>query len=109
MRMVRPKLDAPQVTIAEDQEEFKPVTAALVHNPAYPAEMYQIAGEDEPRALNAIVLAFKPSDEERARLAAGEDIYITLLTFLKPMPGIIVSAGSGEPAAMFNVREEATQ
>lgn len=30
MRMVRPRLDAPQITIAEEQDEFLPVTAALV-------------------------------------------------------------------------------
>lgn len=103
MRMVRPKLDAPQVTIAEEQAEFKPVTAALVHNRLYPA----VQSQHGP--LNAIVLAFRPNDKERARLAAGEDIYVSLLTFLRPMPGIIVSAGSREPAAMFNVREEVAQ
>lgn len=35
MRMIRPKLVAPQVTIAEDQAEFLPVTAALVNNREY--------------------------------------------------------------------------
>jgi hypothetical protein len=77
------------------------VTAALVFNALYPP----VHTEHGP--LNAIVLAFRPNDEERARLAAGEDIYISLLTFMRPMQGIIVSAGHGEPCGMFNVREEA--
>lgn len=100
MRMVRPKLDAPQITIAEEQDEFKPVTAALVYNSTYPAV------QTEHGPLNAIVLAFRPNDEERARLTAGEDIYISLLTFMRPMQGIIVSAGHQEPCGMFCVREE---
>jgi hypothetical protein len=98
--MVRPKLDAPQITIAENQEGFKPVTAALVHNQLYPA----VPTEHGP--LNTVVVAFRPDEGERARLAAGEDIYISLLTFLNPMQGIIVSAGSEEPAALFNVKVE---
>jgi hypothetical protein len=101
MRMVRPKLDAPQITIGEEQDEFKPITAALVRNSLYPA----VKTEHGP--MNAIVLAFRPSDEERAQLVAGEDIYVSLLTFMQPMQGIIVSAGHREVCGMFCVREEA--
>jgi hypothetical protein len=100
MRMIRPRLDAPQITIAEEQDEFKPVTAALVYNPLYAPV------QTDHGALNAIVLAFRPDAEERAQLAAGEDIYVSLLTFLRPMPGIIVGVGSRDMAAMFNVAEE---
>lgn len=100
MRMVRPRLDAPQVTIAEDQEEFKPVTAALVRHPQYAAR------ETQHGPLNSVVLAFRPSDEERARLAAGEDLYVSLLTFLEPMQGIILSVGPEEPSGWYNVAVE---
>lgn len=106
MRMVRPKLDAPQVTIAEEQEEFKPITAALVHHPLYPAPLVRMAEGAEPQLLNAIVLAFRPDERERALLAGGEDIYISLLTFLKPMPGISVYAGKRDAAIYCHVREE---
>ena len=100
MRMVRPKLDAPQITIAEEQDEFKPITAALVRNRCYP-DVQTDAGP-----LNAIVLAFRPSDEERARLTAGGDLYVSLLTFMRPMQGIIVGVGPEEMAGMFNVKVE---
>ena len=100
MRMVRPKLVAPQVSVAEDQEEFKSLTAALIYNPLYEAPMTS-AGP-----LNTMVLAFKPNDDERARLAAGQDIYVSLLTFMQPMQAIIVTVGSEETAAMHSVPEE---
>lgn len=98
--MIRPRLDAPQITIAEDQEEFKPVTAALVDHPAYPP----VPTQHGP--ANSLVLAFRPTDEERARIAAGEDVYVSLLTFMKPMPGIILSVGPDEFASWFNVGVE---
>lgn len=100
MRMVRPKLVAPQVTVAEDQEEFKSLTAALVHNTLYQAR------QTDQGPLNTLVLAFRPSDEERARLTAGEDIYISLLTYLGPMQAIIVGVGAEETAAMYGVEVE---
>jgi hypothetical protein len=85
--MIAPKLDAPQVTVAEDQEEFKPITAAICHHPQGDCH----------------VLAFRPDDQERKRLAGGEDIYISLLTFGGPMQGIIVCVGENEAADIFNV------
>lgn len=87
MRMVAPQVDAPQVTVAEDQEEFKPVTAAIVKHEQGICHL----------------LTFRPSAEERARLAAGEDIYISLLTFGGPIQGIIVLCGKNEAAAAFGV------
>lgn len=101
MRMIRPQVVAPQVTIAEEQEEFLPITAALVRNPTYAAP--HLSG------CNTVLLAFRPSDEERARLAAGDDLYISLLTFLQhPMPGIVVTAGKEEVSTMYAVPLETT-
>ena len=102
MRMVRPKLDTTQITIAEEQDEFKPITAALVRNRLYP-DVQTDAGP-----LNAIVLAFRPNDDERAQIAAGGDVYVSLLTFMRPMQGIIVSVGPEDMAAMFNVPVESS-
>jgi hypothetical protein len=93
MRMVRPKLDTHQVTIAEEQDEYKPVTAAFVRHPAYA----------DVQGFNSLVLAFRPNDEERARLAAGEDIYVSLLTFMQPMQPIIVGVGAEATAAIYDV------
>lgn len=85
--MISPQVAAPQVTVAEEQEEFKPITAAIVQG----AHGF------------SHLLAFRPNDDERRRIAAGEDLYISLLTFGGPMQGIIVLTGKHEAAAVFNV------
>lgn len=97
MRMIRPKLAAPQVMVAEDQEEFKPVTAALVWNPNYPR------GRTHEDGHNAVVLAFLPSPYELQQIAAGEPIYLSLLTFGGPMQGVLLSVGSEETAGIYRV------
>lgn len=98
MRAISPQLDpeqAPQVMIAEDQDEFLTVCGALVKANGYavPNGRY-----------NVVVLAFRPNDEERARLAGGADIYISLLTFGQPMQGIIVAAGKEAMAATYGLQ-----
>lgn len=98
MRMIRPKLATRQVTIAEDQGEFRPVTGALVTHPGYPT--HPLGG------FNSVVLAFRPSDEERARIAAGEDLYVSLLTFGQPMQGVLVLVGEREMAGVYRVPVE---
>lgn len=100
MRAVRPKLNAPQVTIAEEQGQFLPITAALVRHPGYPAV------ETPHGPMNSIVLAFRPSEEDRAALAAGADLYVSLLTFGRPMPGLIVHAGPEKAAVIYNTAME---
>lgn len=97
MRMIRPKLDAPQTVIAEEQGEFKPVSVAFAMHQGY-------AGiPTEKGVLNTVIMAFRPSDEERARIAAGEDIYVSLLTFMRPQQGIIVMVGERDASAIFGV------
>lgn len=98
MRPIRPKLAAPQITIAEDQHEYLPVTAALVKHPEFPVRPSQ--------QHNAIVIAFRPNDEERAKIAAGSDIYVELLTFGGPMQPIIVDVGPDNMAAWFDCEVE---
>lgn len=87
MRMIRPRLKAPQTVVAEEQEEFSPVTVAYVRNDQYGAP------GTEHGPLNTAVMAFRPSEEERKKIAEGADIYIGLLTFMKPQQGIIVQVG----------------
>lgn len=87
MEMLTPALMAPKTRVAEHQPEFTPVEVAYVRNPLYGAP------GTEHGPLNTSVMAFKPSDEERALIAAGGNIYVSLLTFMKPQQGIIVSVG----------------
>lgn len=104
--MIRPKLTAPQIQIAENQEEYKTVTAALVNHPSYPSRAARINADPELVQANGVVLAFRPSDEERAKIAAGSDIYVSLLTFLKPMQPIIVDVGPENMAEWFGCEVE---
>src|SRR3954464_6145761 len=95
MRMICPQVDAPTVTIARDQEEYLELTGALVDNPEY--------GTPVGRSHNTILLAFRPSDDERKRLAAGDDLYVALLTGGGPMQPILLRVGRDEAAAAFRV------
>lgn len=105
MRMIRPKVEAPQITIAENQvDDFKPVTAAVVRHPNYPA-VPAIVNRENHRA-NSLLLCFRPSDEERAKIAAGGDIYVSQLTFMQPMQGLILSVGPEDPCTWYGLEVE---
>jgi hypothetical protein len=65
MRTVAPRLPGvDEVNVAEDQHAYLTLVAAVVPLP------YGIA----------MVTRWRLDDAERARIAAGEDIYLTLLT-----------------------------
>jgi hypothetical protein len=98
MRMIRPKLAVDQVTIAEGQEEFKPVTAALIRHRAYGPGLH---GD-----WNQVTTAWLPSEEEIQRMIAGEPIYLSQLTFGNPMQGVLLSVGTKETAEIFGVEVE---
>lgn len=78
--MVAPRTGAPEVTVAEDQEQYKPITVGV----------YGDNGELGPRQL---LMRWTFSDEERARIAAGEDIFAALMTFGDPMQPISIQVG----------------
>lgn len=80
MHMVAPRTGAPEVTIAENQVEYKPVVAALYVHPQFG---------------NAPVLLtrWRLNDEDRRRIAEGGDLYISLMTFGHPMQPITVQVG----------------
>lgn len=67
MRAVAPRTGAVEVTIAEDQLEYQPLVVACYHMP-------EAGGQ-------GMLTRWQPSPEERARIAAGEDIYICQLVF----------------------------
>lgn len=81
--MVAPRTGAEEITIAEDQLEYKPLVAAR----------YQT-----PEGVPVLLTRWKLDDAERAKVAAGEDLYLSLMTFGNPLPPLQVqnrAAGVG--------------
>jgi hypothetical protein len=95
--------------IAEDQPEYLAIDGALVRTPATEvarclAVPWQAAiVHFPPGGAPTHLLAFRPTPEQRARLAAGDDVYIGLLTFGGPMTPLVVLCGKDEAAATFGV------
>lgn len=81
MRPVAPRTGAPEITVAEEQEEYMPVTVGV----------YQY--EDGTRVL---MTRWTLTPEERQRVADGEDIYVGQLNFGAPMTPLIVQCGPGD-------------
>ena len=68
MRTIAPRIgEAPEVTLAENQLEYMPLVAAVF---------------DRVDRSQVYVTRWTPNDEERKRIAAGEDIYVA--QFLPP-------------------------
>lgn len=80
MHMVAPRTGAEEVTLAEDQVEYKPLVAAVYRAPEYG---------------DAIMLLtrWRFTDEERARIAAGEDLYLGVLTSGQPLQPLAPQVG----------------
>lgn len=94
LRAIAPELNCNVIAIAESQEEFLTIYAGLVRNPGYAAPNGK---------WNTILLAFRPDDAQRKAIAEGADVYVSLLTFGGPMPGIIVQVDKDSAAAAYNV------
>jgi hypothetical protein len=71
MRAIAPRTGAEELTFAEDQSEYLPVTIAV-----YP--------EYEPGA-RGLLWRFSFTPEEREAIAKGEDVYVMQLNFNTPM------------------------
>jgi hypothetical protein len=83
MRSVSPRLgDAEEFDIAEDQHEFLPVRACI------------IKFEDGTRAR---VIRYTLTDDERAKIARGEDLYFGTPPQLMLIPHWIVVGSPLEP------------
>ena len=95
MRMISPQLDAPQVQIATEQEQFFELTAALVTNPEY--------GVPVGRMHNTVMLAYRLTEYERQLVRDGADIYIALLTGGGAMQPILPIIGKEIAAAAFRI------
>lgn len=80
MRNVAPRIGWPESSIAEDQHEYLVVVGAHV---------------DLPQG-KAVTTRWRPSDEDLARLNAGEHVYLTMLTFGRPLQPFRVEVGPPE-------------
>lgn len=62
MRTIAPRIgEAPEITLAENQLEYMPLVAAVF---------------DRVDRSQVLVTRWSPDDEERRRIANGEDIYV---------------------------------
>lgn len=81
MRTVAPRVGLPEIMLAEEQHEYLPCTAAVV------------TYDDGSVGL---MTRWRLDDGERAKIAAGEDLYLSLLTFGRPMQPITLEVGRPE-------------
>ena len=77
MRPIAPRIGAPEITLAEEQHEYLPITAAVLEGPF---------GTE-------IVTRWVFTPEERAAIARGESLYLRILTFGKPLPPLAPTIG----------------
>lgn len=82
MRPVAPRTGAYEIMVAENQEEYQPLCIALYTRPGSPG--------DEPEIL---LTRWTMTPEERQRIANGEDLYISQMTFGKPLNPMQVQVG----------------
>lgn len=81
MRPVAPRTGAPEATVAEEQEEYMPLTVArYVH----------------ADGSGLLLTRWTLTPAERAAVAAGEDIYVGQLNFGGPMTPLVVQCGPGQ-------------
>jgi hypothetical protein len=78
MHMVAPRTGADEITIAEDQLEYKPLVVAV----------YQT-----PQGVPVLLTRWRLTEEERQLVAAGEDLYLSVLTFGQPLQPIGLQVG----------------
>lgn len=92
MQPTEPRLSGRKLRIAEDQPQYEPVTVVLADNRQYPAANGFV---DDPklRRPNTRIMAFRLTDEDRRRIAAGADVYVAMLTYGNPQQPILLSTG----------------
>lgn len=77
MRPVAPRIGAPEITLAEEQHDYLPITAAVYQG---------VLGTE-------VVTRWQLTPEDRARLLAGEDLYLRVLTFGQPLQPLAPTIG----------------
>lgn len=79
MRPVSPNTGAPEITVAENQHEYLTITAAV----------YEWSD-----GRKGLLTRWHLTDEDKTRIANGEDVYLMMLTFGKPMQPVKIQVGS---------------
>lgn len=79
MKTVQPMTGAQEITLAVDQPEYESLICAVYHDTDFDCPM--------------LLSRWKPSDEERERIAAGEDLYLAVLTCGDPMQPVMLTVG----------------
>lgn len=77
-RPVAPRVGCPEVMLAEEQAEYLTCCVALV---------------EYADGTTGTMTRWRLDDAERAKLAAGEDLYLSLLTFGQPMQPVTLIVG----------------
>jgi hypothetical protein len=78
MRAIAPRTGAPEIMIAENQTEYLTLPAA-----AYVTKS----------GVACLLTRWRFTDEERERIAGGEDLFLMQLTFGQPMQPIELQVG----------------
>lgn len=79
MYMVAPRTGAKEVTLAEDQLEYKPLVAAVYRHPEHDGII--------------LLTRWRLTDEDKERILKGEDIYLSVMTFGQPLQPIAIQVG----------------
>lgn len=96
MRWIRPQLDAPQETIAEEQQEYCTLTGAFLTHPEY--------GVAKGASYNTVVVAVRPRCRcRRRRRYASVPHRFGVLTFGSPLQPLLVLTGREEASAAYGV------
>lgn len=78
-RFIAPRTGADEITIAEEQEQYAPLTICLYH--------------DSRQETDIMLARLTFTDAERASIAAGEDLFIGQMTFGNKFTPIQVTVG----------------
>ena len=97
METTTPRLAGTHIVFAKDQPQYRPLPAVLVDNPRYEA------ANRDGKMFNTVVCAFAPSQAQRERLAAGEAIYLAILTYGNPLQPVNLFVGAEETAEAFGL------
>ena len=89
------------IVIAASQSEFQTVTAVVVNHPGYSSLTIR-HDDDRVEHFNTLLVAFQPDDTQRAKLAAGEPLYIGVLTGGAKLQPLLPCVGAAEAAAIYN-------
>lgn len=102
MNPVRPGVKAHIVDLAKNQSEYTPLPVAMVSHPGYPLVRLRITDE-RSIMFNTMLSCWEPSPEERAQIAAGERLYVGLLTWDKPPQPLLILTGPKAAAEAYGV------